>query len=127
MSMPPALQPVTHSAIHYPCDMNAHCNVVLTCAETGGEGCSCSSSCWKQVQKSRGRKRKMSGDLGLLADNEGATQLLKPFAPVEKPAVYGPHEADTRSMIPELRAAYLLDPMYGSHLCRQMHNTDYTL
>ena len=49
----------------------------------------------------------------MLADNEGAAESLEPLPLVEKTAVYGPHEADTLSLIPELRAAYLSDPMYG--------------
>ena len=67
--------------------MSAHCNAVLTHAQTGG-GKAAPAPPLVRSRCRKAEKRKMSGDLGLLADNEGAAQLLKPLAPVEKPAMY---------------------------------------
>ena len=33
--------------------------------------------------------------------------------PVSEPALYGPHEAEHLSLLPELHEAYLQDPMFG--------------
>ena len=74
---------------------------VLTRAQRGGGNPPAPS-----VQQGRSRKRKAHDPMGLLADNEGAAEALKPMPPVEDPAVYGSHDAVHFSMIPELREAY---------------------
>ena len=66
----------------------------------------------KQV-RSKTRKSSEADRMGVLADNEGVAELLEPLAPVEKPAVFGPHEAESRSLLPELKQAYLQDQAYG--------------
>ena len=104
------MQHVT-TVYHSPCDMNAHLPAVHTYAQKGGEKAAPVPPLPVQQVQTRGRKRKLSGDLGLFTDNEGGAESMEPLMPVEKTAVYASHEAETHSDFPELRAAYLSNLM----------------
>ena len=104
---------VAHGANACTSDLASVCIAVITRAQKGGKQPEPAPAPIVKPVRSMPRKRKHPDGMGLLSDNDGAAQILEALAPVESPAVYGPHEAETRSMIPELKAAYLTDPAYG--------------
>ena len=113
---PAFAQHVTKSKIDLACDLPVMFAAITRSQREGG-GAPASAPATRPLQQQEGprkrRKKTASQGMGLLDDNEGAAELLDPLSQVDQPAVYGPHEAETRSLLPELQESYLADPAYG--------------